>query len=186
MIEYIEGDLLKSDCDVIVHGCNCFHTMGGGIARQIRELYPEAYEADKNTKYADKSKLGDFSQALVKSPFTNKYVYIINAYTQYDYGRSPGSVYVHYDAIELVFKKIYNFMKQYPEFKIGIPKIGAGLAQGDWNKISNIINSIFVDVKIYVYEFNTLQELSASKINIKESLSNYRTVLDEEYKKDDK
>ena len=33
----------------------------GGIARTIRELYPEAYEADCQTKKGDRSKIGSFS-----------------------------------------------------------------------------------------------------------------------------
>ena len=29
---------IKGDFDVIVHGCNCFHNMGGGIAKQVRDI----------------------------------------------------------------------------------------------------------------------------------------------------
>ena len=34
------GDLLKSDCDIIVHQVNVNGIMGGGIARQIAEQNP--------------------------------------------------------------------------------------------------------------------------------------------------
>ena len=39
-MEIIKGDLLKSDVPAIIHQCNCFHTMGGGIAVQIASKYP--------------------------------------------------------------------------------------------------------------------------------------------------
>lgn len=47
MITTKTGDLLKAqDVDVIVHRANLFHTFGGGIARFIGKIWPEAYEAD--------------------------------------------------------------------------------------------------------------------------------------------
>jgi O-acetyl-ADP-ribose deacetylase (regulator of RNase III) len=42
------GDLIRlailGNFDVIVHGCNCFKTMGGGIAAQIKRVFPKAYQ----------------------------------------------------------------------------------------------------------------------------------------------
>ena len=61
-MKIIKGDLLKlaleGKFDVITHGCNCFNTMGAGIARQIAIEFPEAAIADNYTKRGDKSKLG--------------------------------------------------------------------------------------------------------------------------------
>jgi len=44
-MKIVEGDLIKmalgGEFDLIVHGCNCFCTMGAGIAKTIREYFPE-------------------------------------------------------------------------------------------------------------------------------------------------
>ena len=44
---HIKGDLIKlaqaGEFDVIVQGCNCFNTMGSGLAKQIKAEIPEAY-----------------------------------------------------------------------------------------------------------------------------------------------
>ena len=44
MLKHTKGNLLDLAeaglFDVVVQGCNCFNTMGGGIAREIRERYP--------------------------------------------------------------------------------------------------------------------------------------------------
>jgi hypothetical protein len=41
----VYGDLVKlaiaGNFDVIVHGCNCYHTMGAGIAKQIKKNYQQ-------------------------------------------------------------------------------------------------------------------------------------------------
>ena len=131
-MEFIKGNLLdlfeNQAFDILVHGCNCFHTMGAGIAKQIKDKYYEAYEADLQTLKGDKNKLGTYTLYQV-----NNSQCIINAYTQYHYyGKKP----INYDALRNVFKLIdENFKNK----KIGIPKIGSGLAKGDWKIIQKMI-----------------------------------------------
>ena len=73
---------------------------------------------------------------------------IINAYTQYGYGRDK--VYVDYDAIRSCMREIKT---KYAGKRIGLPKIGAGLAGGDWGIISGIIDEELEgeDVVVVVY-----------------------------------
>lgn len=120
--------------------------MGKGIAPQIKSLFPEAFKADKLTKRGDIQKLGSCSMAYVEE-FD---LHVVNAYTQYSFAKSyvSGEVHVDYEAIKNAFSFL-NF-----RFKGGIlaiPKIGAGLAGGDWNDISDIINSVTPDITIHVY-----------------------------------
>lgn len=130
----LEGDLLifaeDNYFDVIIHGCNCFCDMGAGIALSIKEKYPEAYEVDSKTVEGDRSKLGDYTLCQ-----TDKFT-IVNAYTQYHWDISLG-INVDYDAIRSVMKKI---KKDFPNKRIGYPLIGAGIAGGDWEIISKIID----------------------------------------------
>ena len=142
MIKYVKGDLLRDakNYDIIIHGCNCFHTMGAGIAAGVRKLYPEAYEADKKTPYGLKSKVGKFS--------FHRYLefMIINAYTQYGYNinengmDSTESKTFREEAIKKVFEELkINFGGQNKVF--AFPLIGAGLADGNWENISRIIEN---------------------------------------------
>ena len=134
----IEGNLIQfaldGKFDVIIHGCNCFNTMGSGIAKTIKNVFPEALEADARTIYGDKNKLGSFSLTKVINNNDN-IIIIVNAYTQYKYGRDK--VYADYNAIKKVFIEI---QKTFHGLRIGYPYIGAGLAGGDWNIISKIID----------------------------------------------
>ena len=105
----IKGDLIKlaikGDFDVIIHGCNCFCTMGAGIAKSIKTAFPEAYKADLETLKGDKEKLGNFSAANIKR--NGQEITIVNAYTQYHYG-GPG-IKVDYNAIQVV-NISFNFL----------------------------------------------------------------------------
>lgn len=136
MSKQIDGDLvalaLKGRFDVIVHGCNCYCTMGAGIAAQIKEEIPQAYAADCATRSGDLSKLGTYTSAHISAPVN---LTVVNAYTQSTY-RAGQRVLADYDAIRNVFALI---AKDFDGLRIGYPAIGAGLAGGDWGAIYPII-----------------------------------------------
>ncbi|MFQ2006730.1 macro domain-containing protein [Aeromonas veronii] len=142
-MDVMNGDLLelalKGRFDVIIHGCNCFGVMDGGIAKRIKSIFPEAYAVDRLTRRADIEKLGNYS--VVKIIRGEVSFYLVNAYTQYDY-QDAQKIHVSYDAIRKVFKKISN---DFNGFSIAYPKIGAGLGGGDWNLIKEIINKSLVN-----------------------------------------
>lgn len=140
-METIEGDLIQlalaGKFDVIIHGCNCFHTMGAGIAKTIKQTFPEAYEADLQTPKGVMSKLGQISCAPVirGDSHSQLSLTIVNGYTQFDYHGS--GVKADYEAIRSVMRLV---KQQFTGKRIGYPQIGAGLARGDWPAIEGIIN----------------------------------------------
>lgn len=165
-MKYVEGNLLDlaeaGHFDIIVHGCNCFNTMGSGIARQIKERYPKAYLIDQMTEKGSVEKLGKFTQAHVDGFWTkaggrghvSHYNFtVINAYTQH--GFNPKSKPLDYKAVRDVFtqiKMLYDMNPQAP-LRIGIPQIGAGLAGGDWKVIEKIIDDIgFSNLTCVIYK----------------------------------
>lgn len=150
----VKGNLIKlaelGRFDAIVHGCNCFHTMGAGIAGQIAQQYPEALEADKTSEYGSRAKLGSYTFAIGDHETEDGEVntfYIINGYTQF----TPGSGSLSYFAIEQLFKTL---AVQLNGKKIGIPMIGAGIAGGDWEKIKKIINKEMKGQNITLVEWD--------------------------------
>ncbi len=133
----VTGDLLQlalnGEFDVIIHGCNCQCQMGKGIALSIKQHFPEAYAADCLTAKGDEKKLGTFSQAeIIRGP---RSFYIVNAYTQFHW-RGAG-VKADYDAIRKVMRAVKS---RFSGKRIGYPKIGAGLAGGDWEIIRPLID----------------------------------------------
>ena len=137
-IEYIEGDLLNTEIRHIIHGCNSHGVMGSGVAKAIRDKYPQAYR-DYNDVYNNRGlDLGD----IIASVQDDGKI-ILNAITQKDFGRVVGNVYVSYWAIAEVFRKI----EQWGVETVAMPKIGAGLANGDWNVIEAIIENTLVKTK---------------------------------------
>lgn len=150
----IDGNLItlaeEGKFDVITHGCNCFNTMGAGIAPQMAAHFDcNVFPLEHRRYKGDYNKLGQ-----IDWEFIDEYnLYVVNSYTQYHYGynhldgvRNP----FDYLAFTLCMKKI-NYAFQ--DMHIGLPKIGAGLAGGDWNKIIIIIESELKDCDITIVNY---------------------------------
>lgn len=129
----VNGDLIQlgkdNEFDIIIQGCNCFNTMGGGLAPQIAKNFPDAEMADNETVRGDPGKLGTYTIGM------SGRLVILNAYTQYSMSRNGEDVF-EYNAFERVLDKIqYRFGK----WRIGLPLIGMGLAGGDAERIMPMI-----------------------------------------------
>lgn len=150
------GNLIQmannGEFDVIIHGSNCFNTMGSGIARFIREEYPEAYEADCKTIAGDRSKIGMFTHADVVR--NGHKITIINAYTQYEFGK--GKDHFEYDAFPSLLESI---KEKYGDKRIGLPLIGCGLAGGDEVRILKMIDACFKDINYKLVEIDKNRKL---------------------------
>lgn len=153
---YKVGDLIlaakNGEVDAIGHGCNCFCTMGSGIAPLVKNAFPLAYEADLETIKGDEGKLGEYSFADYF--FKGKKLTIFNIYSQYGYwGRKKGIMDFNYNAFEHATWQVVNHMLAQDIKTLGLPLIGAGLAGGDWGIIEEIIQrnlAAHVDIIIYV------------------------------------
>jgi O-acetyl-ADP-ribose deacetylase (regulator of RNase III) len=133
-LKHTKGNLLDlaeaGEFDVIIHGANCFNTMGSGIAREIRERYPNVAYVDQQTQKGDYTKLGTWTWDLA-GPNNFK---ILNCYTQYN--MSTGEDVFEYLAFALICQKLVH---ECGDKRIGLPYIGQGLAGGNSQIIMRMI-----------------------------------------------
>ena len=147
------NDINIFDCPAqgIIHQANCQNTMGSGIAKQIREKYPEAYEADCRTVRGDITKLGSFSWVKARD---GKYIY--NCYSQFRYGRDQR--HTDYEAVYTGLSRIVDHAKSMNLTSLALPyKMGCALGGGDWRIVNTIVEVISesnptVDLYICRYE----------------------------------
>lgn len=144
------------DSNVCVHQCNTLNIFGGGAALQIKNLFPEVYEADTEyyNKCGGKIKLGTFSKSWINGD--HKVIY--NLYAQGDIGREK--VQTDYNALEKGFRAIKLDLEKREWIKE--PKltfsseIGCGLAGGDKKIVLDIITSVFhnADFDVILVEYD--------------------------------
>ena len=168
MLNYneVEGDLIKlaieGKFDVIAHGCNCHSTMGAGIAPQMAKAFG-ADDFPMERWGSTIQKLGNIDYQTVvlgenaiwtlddyKNNRNEPELTVVNAYTQYNYGRNhvDGTFKpLDYEALTLCMRKMNKVFKGK---HIGLPQIGAGLAGGDWEVIKKIIQTELSDCEVTV------------------------------------
>ena len=143
-LKHMKGNLLDlaetGKFNVIVQGCNCFNTMGAGIAREIRERFPHIAAIDNETLRGDYNKLGNWTSGVVFGEDDHRFI-VINAYTQYN--MSKGADVFEYTAFSLILQKL---AQQYPKANFGLPYIGCGLAGGDTETIIDMIDMFATQV----------------------------------------
>lgn len=156
----------QGNFDVIVHGCNCFCTMGAGLAPQMAKAYGcDTFEKEAIKYRGDINKLGTIDYKGFMFNEDNKLVeyvpsnnapdlYVVNAYSQFHYGRNHMDGIdkpIDYEALTLCLRKMnYIFKGKH----IGLPKIGSDLAGGDWEVIKVIIQNELrnCDVTLVIYD----------------------------------
>lgn len=151
MITEVKGNIfnfIEEGC-ILLHQVNCQGVMGGGIAKTIKELFPNVYSAYKEyCTYYNKKCLGDMFPVHIR--FKSKNFTIGNCFGQEYYGRDKR--YTDYEKLRKSFEQVASDCDY---SKILIPKyIGCGLAGGDWNIVSEIIGEVFKDHDVLIVDFD--------------------------------
>ena len=147
---YIVGDITETELKYIAHGVNCQNVMGSGVAKALftkwLDVKTEYHKFCALVAQTPEERLGSAEPVHVED---GKVIY--NMFTQLNYGYD-NKKYVNYAATSNCFRLlITDGVKQ-----IAIPKIGCGLAGGNWAFMEQLINDTVGDkVEIWVYELNT-------------------------------
>lgn len=159
MIQYASGNaismfLSEESPNAFAHGANCLCKMERqtGIAHEVRTRLPELWEADQATTPGDRNKLGSASMKLWEGCDGAVGHIGYNLYTQYH--NTDENDLLDYDALRLCFRKMAKHMLYCGISKVYIPKIGTGLAKGDWSKILTIIEEETHDITVVVVEYD--------------------------------
>lgn len=152
-IQYIQGDIFAHNEFIpgprfILHQCNNKGGWGRGFVLEISKRWaePERVYRERNSY-----PLGDFDIVKVED---DPKTYIVNIIGQEGYGNSArtGIIYTRLEALEKAFKELSGIL---PENAIvHCPKLGAGLAGGDWNEIAKLLQLIQRPVTVFVLENN--------------------------------
>lgn len=145
MVKIKDGDILEAEEDILIHQVNIDGIMGGGVARQLADQYPglENYYSEyckrKNNDY--KNLRGEVCFYLAE----DKKV-IANIFSQ------DKNFNTDYEALKMCLEKVRK-NADINNLTMALPfKIGCGIANGDWETVSEIINKAFKDDSINIYK----------------------------------
>ena len=153
MISYkTNSDITKVTTGIIAHGVNCQRVMGAGVARAIREEWPEVYEAYMNNMTdtgAEKQLLGSAQILRVDAE-----LWIANCYTQLEFGPPP----TKWASPKAIAQSLHFVFDMASERKLTLHtvKIGSALGGLDWETevrpIFERLNTEYGDVEVIIHD----------------------------------
>jgi hypothetical protein len=153
-------DRIKSEQNgatiIVPHVCNNVNAFGAGFAGQVADLYPEV-KANFHM-LGQKAKLGHVQFINVRSDKKYRHSIIFaNMIAQNKLINAKNKRPLNYAALAYSMNEVRSFAKNLQsnnetnKVEIHAPKFGSGLAGGNWNFISELINDVWYDLQVYIY-----------------------------------
>ena len=148
MITFHNGNILDSGADIICHQVNCQGKMNSGVAKAIREKWPEVYDRYRVKYEYEVDLLGTIQPVII-----NAHKAVINMFAQYNYGYD-GRRYTSYDAFWSCLGEIKRTIN--PGLRIAFPaRIGCVRGGANWNVILTMIKEVLgADYNVEIWDFD--------------------------------
>ena len=159
MIKYVLGDatdpIIKKGIRVIPHVVNNEGKWGKGFVTSISRRWKEPEKIYR--KAAKNSRV--FGLGYVQWCFVTETIAVCNMVAQKGLASFVNIRPLQYDHLEVCLDKMAKGARHSAEqsnpsqrLSIHMPRIGAGLAKGDWNIIEELIEETCWDLQVYVYD----------------------------------
>lgn len=146
MINYLKGDATKPSIignKIIAHCCNDIGAWGRGFVLSLSARWSEP---ERRYREMSPKHLGDTQFVKVESD-----VWVANIIGQHGIRMIDNIPPIRYDALRSGLRRVGRFSGEI-NASICLPRIGAGLAGGDWSIIENIIQDELKGLEVFVYD----------------------------------
>lgn len=149
-IKEINGNILNSTAEIIMHQVNCQRKMGSGVAKAIKDKWPIVFEkydfCVKNSIIPNL--LGKIQAVKVSDTQT-----VFNLFAQEYYGYDKRR-YTSYDAIDSCLKKAAKYCAEHGVKAIAMPyHMSCDRGGANWNIIMEMIKEHFADVDVIIEQW---------------------------------
>ena len=149
MIYEVQGDILLTGAQAIVHGIAANDPMNQGLAMSLHQNYPSMHKDFHHYCKTQRPKTGD---AWAWGGAGN--VRIVNLITQeggYDHGSRPGKASVKF--VNDCLKSLVKIVKKEKFTSIALPRLATGVGGLDWADVEPVIRQRLgeLDIPVFVY-----------------------------------
>lgn len=147
-VHIVRGDMLEAQEDILGHQVNCQGVMGSGIAKSLRATYSILFPSYK--EFCDNHSKPNMLLGKCHIVKTGS-KHIANLFGQLNYGRQK-IVYTDYNALKAALNALKDYAVQ-ENLSVALPyNIGCGLANGSWDVVNKMIEDVFDDYEVTLYE----------------------------------
>ncbi len=162
MVTFHNGNILDSGADIICHQVNCQGKMNSGVAKAIREKWPEVYikymesneiiwdKAHEHGRMIWNHMLGQIQVVFIAD---KKTMAVVNMFAQENYGYD-GRRYTSYDAFWSCLGEIKRTIN--PGLRIAFPaRIGCVRGGANWSVILKMIEEVLgEDYNVEIWDYD--------------------------------
>ncbi len=162
MVTFHNGNILDSGADIICHQVNCQGKMNSGVAKAIREKWPEVYikymesneiiwdKAHEHGRMIWNHMLGQIQVVFIAD---KKTMAVVNMFAQENYGYD-GRRYTSYDAFWSCLGEIKRTIN--PGLRIALPaRIGCVRGGANWSVILKMIEEVLgEDYNVEIWDYD--------------------------------
>jgi len=134
MLSYKQGCVVEAakagEMDYLLQSCNCFSTMGAGVAKLISSNFPQVATVDKADYRSPIERIGSYSSVFING------LTFINLYCQYDYGTNYRRF--EYGSLRRAMDEIYRDFS-FTGKRVGLPMLGGNLGGADTELVKVIL-----------------------------------------------
>ncbi|WP_280454179.1 macro domain-containing protein [Nocardia brasiliensis] len=156
-IRYRPGDATRPDASgtaILAHICNNIGAWGAGFVLAVSSRWPEPEQEYRRWHRTRAANDNDFSLGAVQLVKVGEGLYVANMVAQNGIRTSPGDTPIRYDALDRCLSTLAGHALDL-HASVHMPRIGTGLAGGDWLKIEPLILQRLCGngIQVTVYEF---------------------------------
>lgn len=153
MIKIVEGDLLLAKEHIIAHQVNCMGVMGSGVAKQIRNKYPQVYEEylEKVDEYTVGEDLRENLLGVIQAVVISDDKIVVNMFAQHKYGYD-GKQYTDTEALFKCLLAIRSVAEK-NNISVALPyKVGSYRGGANWDEVEDLIIKAFRGYSVTLYK----------------------------------
>lgn len=151
MINYVVGDATEpigeSDVKIIAHVCNDQYRWGRGFVLSVSKKWPIA-----RTHYLrEKPKIGHVQYVFSFQKDFTKTMIIANMVAQRGIRSKQNTIPLDYEMLDNCLNSL-GCRARFYRAPVHMPRIGCGLAGGDWGRVEKLIERNLKYLSVYVYD----------------------------------
>ena len=160
MIQYVTGDATDPKTPgtkIIAHVCNDIGGWGRGFVLSVSKRWSEPEKSyrrwyqEQGTDEFPPLELGQVMFVKVSDD-----TYVANMVAQHGVlPKEDGTPPIRYGALEECLRQVELMATDFDHASVHMPRIGCGLAGGEWSEVEKVIERAIPFAPVYVYDFDT-------------------------------
>ena len=143
--EFLKADLFIAPGNVFAHGCNAYGIMGGGIAKTIKDRFPNVYETYRAVHEDSGLNPGEVIPAYMMETEDDRRI-MLNLITQVEPGPNA-----KFEFLLESMQRAVDYCAKIGEEHLSIPAIGCGIGGLDILDLDQVLYELDTDVMVHVF-----------------------------------